>query len=136
MDTVTRRLVRERARNRCEYCLLRQDQAGWAPFHIEHIVARQHRGPDNTENLALACHRCNLHKGPNLSGYDPDRSEIIPLFHPRRDQWSAHFRFDGPFIRGLSAIGRTTIWVLQMNIAERVKLREMILEAGGTLDQS
>ena len=26
---------------------------------------------DEVDNLALACHRCNLHKGPNLSGIDP-----------------------------------------------------------------
>jgi HNH endonuclease len=29
------------------------------PFHLEHIVDRQHGGKTETENLAWACHRCN-----------------------------------------------------------------------------
>ena len=131
MDAAARKQVSERAGDRCEYCLLRRRQAAFASFHIEHIIARQHRGPDHSSILALACHRCNLHKGPNLSGYDPDTCEVIPLFHPRRDHWSEHFRFDGAFITGLTAIGRTTIWVLQMNAEDRLKLREIILDAGG-----
>jgi hypothetical protein len=28
-------------------------------------------GSDDPDNLALACHHCNLHKGPNLAGVDP-----------------------------------------------------------------
>lgn len=28
-------------------------------------------GPAIRINLALACHRCNLRKGPNLTGIDP-----------------------------------------------------------------
>lgn len=134
MDAATRRLVWERAGDRCEYCLLQQRQAAFAPFHIEHIVARQHRGPDDATNLALACHRCNLHKGPNLSGYDPDSRGIIPLFNPRRDHWAEHFRFESAFISGLTPVGRTTAWVLQMNAEARLQVREAILAAGGTLE--
>ncbi|SPE37725.1 conserved hypothetical protein [Candidatus Sulfopaludibacter sp. SbA3] len=37
---------------------------------MEHIVARQHGASDDPNNLALACHRCNLHKGPDLTGID------------------------------------------------------------------
>ena len=39
-------------------------------YHVEHIVA--HGGRDDSENLALACYHCNAHKGPNLSGLDPE----------------------------------------------------------------
>ncbi len=130
MDAATRRLVWERAGDRCEYCLLQRRQAAFAPFHIEHIIARQHRGPDDITNLALACHRCNLHKGPNLAGYDPDTGEIIRLFHPRLDRWRDHFQFEGPRIKGLTGIGRTTVWVLQMNVEVRLELRIAILDAG------
>jgi 5-methylcytosine-specific restriction endonuclease McrA len=35
-------------------------------FHVEHIIATQHVRDDSLENLALACHRCNLHKRTNL----------------------------------------------------------------------
>src|SRR4051794_18394911 len=43
--------------------LLRQEQSGLA-HHVEHIVARQHGGADDPDNLALACNRCNASKGP------------------------------------------------------------------------
>ena len=75
MDAATRELVRRRAGNRCEYCLLRQEDCEIL-HHIEHIVARQHGGSHDDGNLAPACHRCNLRKGPNLTGIDPARSEI------------------------------------------------------------
>ena len=58
MDVATRRLVRERARDRCEYCRLPQ-AAVQATFHVEHIIAKQHVVDDAPSNLALACDRCN-----------------------------------------------------------------------------
>ena len=53
-------------------------------MHLEHIIARQQSGETVLENLAWTCHRCNRHKGPNLTGIDPMTQEITPLFHPRR----------------------------------------------------
>jgi len=73
-------------------------------FQIEHIVARSHGGSDEAENLALACRHCNLHKGPNLSGIDPESSEITRLFHPRRDEWHDHFDTRDGFVHGLTDI--------------------------------
>src|ERR1039457_110363 len=70
MDATTRDLVRRRAGERCEYCRLRQEHSELI-HHVEHIVAKQHGGSEDPDNLALACHRCNLHKGPNLTGIDP-----------------------------------------------------------------
>jgi hypothetical protein len=82
--------VRRRADSCCEYC--RMPQAAFRrPFHIEHIVAKQHGGPTELANLALACWYCNLKKGPNLTGVDPDTAEVVPLFHPRKDKWTDHF---------------------------------------------
>jgi 5-methylcytosine-specific restriction endonuclease McrA len=75
MDTATRDFVRRRADDCCEYCQLRQEHSQLT-HHIEHIVAKQHGGSDHAENLALACHRCNLRKGPNLTGIDPHTSEV------------------------------------------------------------
>lgn len=66
MDAVAIQFVRQRARNRCEYCGLPQEFSGLR-FHIEHIVARQHGGLDESNNLALACPECNLRKGTNLT---------------------------------------------------------------------
>jgi len=129
MDAETRRLVRERAETRCEYCQLPQRYSQLL-HHIEHIVAKQHGGTDETDNLALACHRCNLHKGPNLTGIDPSTGEIAPLFHPRRDRWADNFRFQGPHIKGLTACGRATVQVLGMNDARRLELRQELLAFG------
>jgi hypothetical protein len=129
MDAGTRRLVRERARERCEYCRLRQSDSELL-HHIEHIVAKQHGGFDDPGNLPLACHRCNLHKGPNLTGIDSLSGEWAPLFHPRRDRWPDHFTFQGAHIEGLSVCGRATIQVLAMNDARRLELRQELLAIG------
>ena len=82
--------VRQRARNRCEYCGLPQG-AFRRGFHIEHIVARQHGGSTSLDNLAFACWACNLKKGPNLSGIDPATGLVTALFHPREHDWPEHF---------------------------------------------
>ena len=78
------------------------------------------------ENLALACHRCNLRKGPNLTAIDPLSCEVVPLFHPRRDRWIDHFRLIEFRIEGISPIGRATAHVLGFNDARRVELRRAL----------
>jgi hypothetical protein len=123
-------LVRGRAGNRCEYCHLRQEWLPTRRLHIEHIVARQHGGAEDAENLALACFHCNQFKGPNLSGIDPDSRRVIRLFNPRHDAWEKEFLMDGPRIIGLTPIGRTTVRVLAMNAPQRVELRRLLLEFG------
>jgi hypothetical protein len=125
MDAATREFVRRRANWRCEYCLLSQQTAAFVPFHIEHIVARQHGGSDETDNLALACFHCNVHKGTNLTGIDSQSGQIVPLFHPRREIWAEHFRISGSLIVGISAMGRVTVNLLQMNSATRQEIRAL-----------
>src|SRR2546430_439200 len=82
MSPALRAQVRERAGNRCEYCQLRQEDSALAALHVEHIVPRIHGGGDDLDNLALACIDCNLHKGPNLTGIDPETRRVTQLFHP------------------------------------------------------
>lgn len=130
MDATIRERVRRRADDRCEYCHLRQAHDAFHPFHLEHIVARQHGGSDDLSNLAWACHHCNLHKGTNLAGIDPDTTEITRLFHPQHDLWEDHFTTDGPRIVGRTPCGRTTAWLLQMNSDERVELRATLMALG------
>ncbi len=98
--------------------------------HIEHVIAKQHGGRDDADNLALACHRCNLRKGPNLTGMDPVSGEVVPLFHPRRDQWAEHFLFRRFRIEGITSVGRATVRVLALNDARRLELRAELLAAG------
>ncbi|MGO9268773.1 MAG: HNH endonuclease [Terriglobia bacterium] len=129
MDAATREFVRRRADNRCEYCLLRREHSGLT-HHIEHVIAKQHGGRDDADNLALACHRCNLRKGPNLTGMDPVSGEVVPLFHPRRDQWAEHFLFRRFRIEGITSVGRATVRVLALNDARRLELRAELLAAG------
>lgn len=38
-----RSFVRQRAKNRCEYCLAEQDDYDLFTFHIEHVIPRQRR---------------------------------------------------------------------------------------------
>jgi len=49
-----RRLVVNRAGNRCEYCRLSQEGQE-ASFHIDHISPRALGGSTEPDNLALAC---------------------------------------------------------------------------------
>lgn len=123
MNESTKVLVRERARDRCEYCYLHQDDSPLAVLHIEHVIPKKHGGTDDTDNLALACIDCNLHKGPNLTGIDPETDEITELFHPRRHEWEDHFEWKDIFIVGLTPIGRTTVRVFNMNSEERLSCR-------------
>jgi 5-methylcytosine-specific restriction endonuclease McrA len=91
MDEAAKEEVRARAAGRCEYCLLPEVHV-LTPFQVEHVIAKQHRGEDRLSNLAYACLRCNLHKGPNLTGIDPKTKKLTRLFNPRRHRWSRHFR--------------------------------------------
>jgi len=125
MDFETREIVRQRAQGYCEYCLL-PEAALERSFHVEHIIAQQHLGGDDLDNLALACDRCNLYKGPNLSSIDPHSTQVVFLFHPRRDKWSDHFRLRSAVVDGLTPVGRATSRLLQMNAWRRVQLRRKI----------
>jgi HNH endonuclease len=99
-------------------------------FEIEHIIARQHGGPSTAGNLAWACFTCNKRKGPNLSGIDDLTRKIVPLFHPRRQKWSRHFRWQGAMVLGRTPTGRATTSVLGMNLPLRIRLRLVLIEEG------
>jgi hypothetical protein len=121
--------VRRRAAGLCEYCRI-PEAAFRRPFHIEHVIARQHGGVTELDNLALACWTCNLKKGPNLTGIDPQTGRITPLFNPRSDRWGDHFALSvgtlvelGIEIKGLTAVGRATVVVLGMNAEFRQVVR-------------
>lgn len=129
MDAAVRNLVRERAENRCEYCRLPQDGYDLT-FHIEHVIASQHQQNDDPSNLALACNRCNLHKGTNLVTIDEQTGERVDLFNPRTESWDDHFQFIGAEIVGLTQTGRATVRLLNMNSERRLLLRKRLLAEG------
>src|SRR6516165_10235461 len=129
MDEATKVAVRNRAGGVCEYCRLPEVHV-LTPFQIEHVIAKQHRGRDTLSNLAYACLGCNLHKGPNLTGLDPQTGRLARLFNPRRQRWARHFEWHGAVVVGKTAVGRTTVAVLAMNDPDRLALRQELMAQG------
>ena len=125
-----REFVRQRAEGVCEYCHL-PEIASVLPHQVDHIIGRQHRGADDEDNLCLSCIRCNLKKGPNIASLDPETRLVVALYHPRLQEWEQHFSIGtDATVRGLSAEGRTTVDLLDMNDADRARLRAMVLRRG------
>jgi len=129
MEAGLERLVWDRAAGRCEYCQF-PERLARVPFQIDHIVAEQHGGATEPDNLALACCFCNRYKGPNLSGVDPATRKVVRLFDPRRQNWSDHFRWDGALLVGKTEIGRATIQTLSINRSDAVAVRELLMAEG------
>jgi hypothetical protein len=129
MEEALANLVRERAGHCCEYCLLPATYSS-ARFEIDHIIAEQHGGITVAGNLALACFADNHHKGPNLAGVDPKTRRKTWLFNPRRMKWQRHFRWHGPILIGKTAIGRTTVATLAINLPLRVAQRAALIAEG------
>lgn len=128
IPALLRQQIFERASGQCEYCLLPQSVA-LVPLEADHIVARKHGGQTESDNLALACSLCNKHKGSDLASIDPDSGAITPLFHPRRQRWADHFHLQDTQIVPLTATGRVTVSLLQLNRPERMAERELLLAA-------
>jgi hypothetical protein len=101
-----------------------------AAREIDHIIAEKHGGPTDTDNLALACAICNGFKGSDLASIDAESGDIVPLFNPRRDRWTEHFRLESGRIEPLTASGRATVRLLQLNHPHRVEERLLLLAAG------
>jgi hypothetical protein len=91
-----------------------------ATFHIDHITPVVAGGTTTANNLALACVSCFLRKAARQLLEDPETGEKVPVFNPRQQVWTKHFRWNGVQVVGLTATGRATINALNMN-------REIIL---------
>jgi hypothetical protein len=129
MDAALTRLVWQRALGRCEYCHMPQ-AADDAPFEIDHVIARKHLGPTTASNPCVSCYYCNSFKGSDISSLDRSTRKLTPLFNPRRHKWATHFRWQGPYLIGRTAIGRVTVALLHINEDVRVELREELLAEG------
>lgn len=125
-----RQIVFERARNRCEYCLM--PQANRTVKHqIDHILSFQHGGRTISENLALACPQCNKHKGANVASYDLETGNLVPFFNPRTQIWTEHFQIDETGeIEPLTAEARVTAEILQFNNLARIEERRGMIAEG------
>jgi hypothetical protein len=125
-----RREVIERAGGCCEYCLS-DTQERPIDFAIDHVIAVKHGGPTQLDNLCLSCYWCNSYKGSDLSSVDWEQgTEIVPLYNPRTQVWVEHFDLDGVRLVPLTAAGRVTVYLLQLNAIERIKERRLLIELG------
>lgn len=119
-----REVVRMRAGDACEYCLL----PTIGRFQIEHIVPpgrwNQYRagrvlgvppredrgGPSHLDNYAWSCPFCNEAKAERMTHVTGRTA--VRFFDPRYDRWPDHFVFlpgsDYIFIVGATEIGRAT----------------------------
>ena len=121
--------VRERANGACEYCQLPQSLSSIS-FEVDHVIAQKHGGASEEDNLALSCFYCNSFKGPNIAGFHAVSGRVLRLYHPRKDRWERHFRWNGPVLEGRTAIGDVTLAVLSINHPEAGVVREALLEEG------
>ena len=121
--------VRRRAGRRCEYCQMPEAYYR-TRFQVDHVIAQQHGGDDDLDNLAWSCLHCNVHKGPNIAGLDTETGALTRLFHPREDKWDEHFVWHGAWLVGKTAVGRATIAVLAINDARYVTVREALMAEG------
>jgi hypothetical protein len=130
INAALRRKVSERAGGCCEYCRMSSEDRP-IDFVIDHIIAEKHGGPTQADNLCLSCYWCNSFKGSDLSSVDWDGDQsIVPLYHPRQQAWLEHFQVDGLRIVPLTATGRVTVFLLQLNAVERIKERRVLVELG------
>jgi HNH endonuclease len=124
-----RQQVRERGRGRCEYCLVHEEDVGFT-HQADHIIAEKHGGATSVDNLAWACMECNRYKGADLTSIDPTTGRLASLYHPRRQSWRRHFRINGPRLDPLTASGRATAFLLQLNDPMRMRERAGLIAVG------
>lgn len=123
--------VRERAGGCCEYCR-HQEAYSSDSFAIDHVLPKSRGGSDESDNLSLACIGCNGRKYNKTDGIDPVSGRDAPLFNPRVDRWSEHFRWnaDSTRIIGITAKGRATEQELALNRQNLVRLRTVLRRVG------
>lgn len=117
--------VAARAGHRCEYC---HAPESFFPHRlsVDHVIPKSRGGPTALTNLALCCFGCQFQKLNFEVGWDSTTKTMVPLFNPRRQVWTRHFRWsaDGSHLEGTTRIGRATIERLAMNYARQVRARK------------
>jgi len=124
-----RDFVRERANHRCEYCGLPEGYNFYS-HQIDHIIPLKHRGDSEVINLGLACFDCNNAKSSDVASYDEVTKELTPLYNPRTQKWDEHFGIENGIVIGKTAVGRVTVFTLNMNRPEQIEIRNAIIQAG------
>ena len=116
----------KRANYRCEYCHIPHIDSFYG-FQVDHIISRKHDGETILSNLAFACPDCNRYKGTDLGTYLDNTLVLTRFFHPRLDNWNAHFETDNSgFITAQTTIGEATLKILQINHPDRIIERQLL----------
>lgn len=123
--------IRADVGKRCGYCRSSEEISG-LPLEFEHLIPLSAGGLTVRENLWRACRTCNKYKGDRTQIPDPETGELVALFNPRTDIWSAHFQWgaDGSLLVGRTNTGRATVVTLQMNNLHIVNARRFWIIAG------
>ncbi len=126
-----RQKVKQRAGNRCEYCLIHQDYI-MRRLQIDHIQPLAKGGANTEDNLCLACELCNQYKWIQTEAIDPKYEVLVSLFNPRLQKWQEHCTWtqEGTEIMGVTACGRATIVALRLNSNLAVIVRKNWVKAG------
>jgi hypothetical protein len=115
----------------CEYCII---PAAFATdfYNFDHITPVSKDGLTELRNLARCCSICNGHKHDKIAYIDPLTQQPCRLYNPRQDKWADHFQWSIDDLRlvGKTAIGHTTIALLQLNRSNTVNLRKLLKMAG------
>jgi 5-methylcytosine-specific restriction endonuclease McrA len=83
LSEIIRQRVRQRAQNRCEYCLSQQDYIMGrllGRLQIDHIQPLAKGGVDTEDNLCLACELCNQYKWTQTESLDSESGKTVSLF--------------------------------------------------------
>jgi hypothetical protein len=101
-------------------------------MQVDHIWPQAKGGPDQIDNLCLACELCNQYKWTKTTGTDPEDGKEIDLFNPREQRWGKHsvWSADGILIYGLTACGRATVEAVRLNNPLAVTVRRNWVLAG------
>ncbi len=130
-----RKLVRQRAGGRCEYCHA-DERWQFIRFTIDHVQPQAAGGGDEPENLALACRNCNERRSNRCESADPRTGQTVAVFSPREHVWADHFAWDVDRLRivGLTPTGRATVVLLDLNDDRHggvvIRIRERDLKDG------
>lgn len=115
-----RETVKRRANYVCEYCGVSEMDVG-GELTLDHYHSTSKGGDDSLENLLYCCPRCNQYK----LNYWPEKPDDIPLWHPQREPFSAHFATleDGTLLP-LTLVGEFTLVRLRLNRPHLVAHRQ------------
>jgi len=131
LSSALRQRVAATSLYRCGYCLTSQRIIG-PLLEIDHYIPESKGGISEEENLWLVCPMCNSRKSDHIDAIDSESLTRVPIFNPRQQQWKDHFTWieDGTVIQGLTAIGRATVLLLQMNHPDIVSARQLWVSVG------